>query len=97
MQRDELGQAFRFQRTGVGDEIDPLDDRKPQRDGAAERVEQRQAAEDGGIGRQIEARAELRDVGQQVAVAEHDALRLAGGTRGEKQRGLVVAAAFVET
>ncbi len=78
MEGDELGQALRFQRGGVGDEVDALDDREPQRDGAAERVEQRQAAEDGGIGRKIEARAELRDVGQQVAVAEHDALRLAG-------------------
>ena len=40
---------------------------------------------------------ELGDVGQHVAVAEHDAFRLAGGAGGEEQRGLVIAAAFVET
>ena len=96
MEGDEFGEAFGFQRAGVGDEVDALDDREPEGDGAAERVEQRQAAENGRAHRQIEPGAELGDVGQHVAVAEHHAFRLAGGAGGEEQRGLVIAAAFVE-
>ena len=36
MEGDELGEALGFQRTGVGDEVDALDDRIPEGDGAAE-------------------------------------------------------------
>ena len=57
----------------------------------------RQAAENRGTVCQVETGAELADVGEHVAVAERDALGLAGRTGGEQQRGLVVAAALVES
>jgi hypothetical protein len=60
-------------------------------------VEKRQAAEDGEPVGEVEAGGELGDVGQHVAVAEHHALGFAGRAGGEKQGGLVIAAAaFVE-
>ena len=94
MERDEFGEALGFERAGVGDEVHAFDDREPEGDGAAEGMEKRQAAEDGGAGGQIEAGAELRDVRKHVAVAERHAFRFAGGAGGEEQGGLVIAAAF---
>ena len=45
-------------------------------------------------GVEVHHHAELGDVGQDVAVAEHDALRLARTAAGKEQHGLVVAAAL---
>ncbi len=47
MECDEFGEAFGFERAGVGDEVDAFDDGVPEGDGAAEGVEEGEAAEDG--------------------------------------------------
>ena len=96
MERDQLGEPLGFQRAGIGDEVDALDDRKPKRHGTAEGMEQRQAAEDRGAVREVETGAELADVREDIAVAQDDAFGLAGRSGGEKQRGLVFAAAMVQ-
>ena len=41
MQGDEFREAFGFQRTRIGDQVDALDHGEPKGDGAAERVEKR--------------------------------------------------------
>ncbi len=48
MEGDEFREAFGFQRAGVGDQVDAFDDGIPEGDGAAERVEKRETAKDGG-------------------------------------------------
>ncbi len=95
--RDEFGEAFGFHGAGVGDQVDALDDGEPEGDGAAEGVEEGEAAEDAGVFvGQGEGGAELTDVGEDVAVAEGDALGFAGGAGGEEEDGFVIAAAAAE-
>lgn len=68
MDGDELCDAFGFEGAGVCDEVDALDDGVPECDGAAEGVEEWEAAEDGGVWADVEAGGELGDVGEDVAV-----------------------------
>ena len=96
MEGDEFREAFGFEGAGVGDEIDALDDGEPEGDGAAEGVEEWEAAEDGCVGCEVEACSELADVGEDVAVAEDDAFGFAGGAGGEEERGFGVARVFFQ-
>ncbi len=96
MEGDEFGQALGFKRARIGHQVHALDDGEPKRDRAAEGVEKRQASEDRGAARQVETAAKLADIREDIAVAERDTLGLAGGTGGEKQGGLFVAAALVQ-
>ena len=83
-----------LQRRGIVDEVQAADDRIPERDGAAEAVEQGQAAQHGVGARHVQTAAELRDIGDQIAVGEHHALGLAGTAAGKEQQRLLVTAAL---
>jgi hypothetical protein len=91
---DEFSEAFGVERGGVGDELDAFDDGIPKGDGAAEAVEKWEAAEDGVFGMEVEATAELGDVGDDVAVGEDDAFGIAGAAAGEEEEGFAIAAFF---
>ena len=58
---------------GIGDHARPAEQRPPERDGEAEAVEDRQRAENRLEVDAAEDRADLRGVGEDVAVGQHDA------------------------
>ncbi len=94
---DEFSEAFGVERGGVGDELDAFDDGIPKSHGAAEAVEEGKAAEDGVFGMEVEAAAELGNVGDDVAVGEDDAFGVAGAAAGEEEEGLTITAFFGNT
>ena len=77
-----------LQRIRIGDDPHAFDERIPKRDGAAEAVEKRQRGEDGSRPSWRSSMAlKLRDVAEDVAMAQDDALRIAGAAAGEEEHG----------
>ena len=82
-----LGDLFAVHRVGVIGGREAGRQRKPERGGEAQRVEERQRRADVVGGADPEDHAQCLDVGHDVVVAEHDPLGLAGAARGEDHRG----------
>jgi hypothetical protein len=87
---DEVGEFNDFERGGVSDEVDAFDDGVPEGDGAAEGMEEGEAAEDAIVDVEVEAGGELVDVSDDVAMGEGDALGIAGAAAGEEDDGFFV-------
>ena len=89
---DRLDQLRGIERVRISDDARPAEQRPPERDGEAEAVEDRQRAEDRLEMDCAEDRADLRRVGEDVAMGQHHRLGLARAAAGEEQRGFLAVA-----
>ena len=89
---DELRVFADLQRVRIRDGAHAFDERIPQRDGAAEAVKKRQAREHRVLGAEVQHEGKLRDVAEQIAMAEHHTLRLTAAAAGEEDHGFVAVA-----
>ncbi len=89
---DERGDFSRLQRAGISDDPHPFDERIPKRDRAAEAVEKWQASDHESVLGRVEEHGKLRDVAEDIAMAERDAFGRAGASAREKQYRFVLAA-----
>ena len=81
----QLGDFFRLERIRVGQRLHAFDERIPERHGATEAVKKWKRREHHIVLFRIEHDGELRDVAEDVAMAERHAFRFARASAGEKQ------------
>ena len=87
---DELADRARIHRIRVIDDAEAVEQRQPQRAGEAERMEERKHAEHAVFAGHPVDLADAFDVGQDVAMRQHHALRRAGAAARKDHRGEVV-------
>src|SRR5439155_14662601 len=83
-----------FQRIWISDNAHPFNEWIPKRDRRSECVKKRKRRENGVVFRRVEQLSELRDVSDNVAVADHNAFGVAGASACKKQDCFRVAAFF---
>ena len=77
MLADELGEALCLEGAGISHKVEAFNDGEPEGYGAPEGMEQREASEKLGFGREPELAAKLADIGKDVAVGKRDAFGFA--------------------